>query len=954
MESQGGARIPMPPCSPQPPDISLRGENAGEDRPSTAVHAGRRLVVSTPTVFQTEVALTLPLPATENPTKTGQAEGASTRPQSARGSHALETQEERAFKRPQSARVRQTLNVQEEGASTRPQSGPGIRTSKVQNQKVSTTARPRSATWNQTKAPENNGTPPRPQTAKPRRASTVQVEGADSTRRSSAPESRATYTRFWFKGRSMSHPVSGHLDAYSSWEGDPELDCSVWAKSERPFARVQYAVKESRWSNTVTPEQAEWAHFKSEKVVDIEDLAKWVRTLVPRCKTDLKPLLILIQGVVQALLDKELKLYAPQVNDLSEKLCLANSKIKALRHINEEAVQDSKNKVKSMERLNLFRKMSYQGFSKNPSSSKLAEEQEERSVARALQDEMEREEQALIVSELMEKNTALEAELQDLENQIDKFERQKDKLELMARQIDDLENTIQIKDALVNKLYQEKKDLQTEVNGLKEKSETLLASWATYRPAVELEWASQLVTGQTTLTCPWASTITLPKSSKMPHHLHLAELPGGSLVALPDVSLLAEVPPLVGMPPFSRLLLPEGVQLAEVIVPSGTSIILPADTVSKYTVTVPGGSHLLHAKDDAEDSEEPQNELVPPGPSSVVTLSKGSTIVVPMKNRYTVKVPSRCRYVVPVGQRRLIGVPPCSTLEIPDGQDSVVVAPICTTILLPQRPSGVDGAAVLEQQSSTFLTGGSIEVGEHNKAEVGNCMVFLPAGSEILAPQLEDPPDGYKLTLPPGSLVVPTRQHDDRENPLTVPNNMDGEDINEEKQQEQQQVQQQVQQQEEKEEEEEEEVAELAMEARGQAISRWEWIRSTKIVGATTKINTTVYVPPGVRIVLPEDEYQSMSHLAERMLHAGFEAVAAAAGELEPRLVVRAFCEKGILNDQAVAEIIGLMRPQVAARVIKAFPSKRLPQIVELLEEDMAACIFAQLGDRAAYSLLAG
>ncbi|KAK3279091.1 hypothetical protein CYMTET_13024 [Cymbomonas tetramitiformis] len=133
-------------------------------------------------------------------------------------------------------------------------------------------------------------------------------------------------------------PFYGHYDVYCDWDQDvPEVDASTYSPnvgfSRLHFTRTGCAVGASATMKYLrerlgtiedTPAYGEpnWHTFASENVtpVDIEELVQWACHLRPRSIHDMKPLLILLQGLLKDLLGSQVKTYSNKMLSLQELL----------------------------------------------------------------------------------------------------------------------------------------------------------------------------------------------------------------------------------------------------------------------------------------------------------------------------------------------------------------------------------------------------------------------------------------------------------------------------------------------------------------------------------------------------------------------------------------------------------------------------------------------------------
>eukprot|EP00854_Cymbomonas_tetramitiformis_P029040 gene29040-36099_t len=164
-------------------------------------------------------------------------------------------------------------------------------------------------------------------------------------------------------------PFYGHYDVYCDWDQDvPEVDASTYSpnvgfsrlhftrsghhtdhstsgtaglRSKKPLLNVPTAhlsstgcavgasatmkyLRERLGTIEDTPAYGEpnWHTFASENVtpVDIEELVQWACHLRPRSIHDMKPLLILLQGLLKDLLGSQVKTYSNKMLSLQELL----------------------------------------------------------------------------------------------------------------------------------------------------------------------------------------------------------------------------------------------------------------------------------------------------------------------------------------------------------------------------------------------------------------------------------------------------------------------------------------------------------------------------------------------------------------------------------------------------------------------------------------------------------
>ena len=134
----------------------------------------------------------------------------------------------------------------------------------------------------------------------------------------------------------------GYFDVYCRWDGETgtgtasgTVDACPWDPQMR-HARLTYSRRPSAahfgpgWDNPhEAPHlaQARRSYVTGDKPVDIADMTKWVRTLQPRSTHDLRPMTVLLQGVVDSMVNDKLELFSSREDDLQGKLKVANGRI---------------------------------------------------------------------------------------------------------------------------------------------------------------------------------------------------------------------------------------------------------------------------------------------------------------------------------------------------------------------------------------------------------------------------------------------------------------------------------------------------------------------------------------------------------------------------------------------------------------------------------------------------
>lgn len=190
-----------------------------------------------------------------------------------------------------------------------------------------------------------DSTPTRPntqqQSSMPAEYIDTSTPGIDPTPKLAASQARSTHPPL---------PFFGHFDVTTSWDFDhPALDATAYSpqlgfsrfmfayvpfSSEAPVPgtggmRVKPGPADERAPATQLPggpfsiEGTLARKFESLKVgdsVEIKEMATWARQLHPRGVQDLKPLLVLCQGLLRGILDEKYSFYCEEILVLRDQL----------------------------------------------------------------------------------------------------------------------------------------------------------------------------------------------------------------------------------------------------------------------------------------------------------------------------------------------------------------------------------------------------------------------------------------------------------------------------------------------------------------------------------------------------------------------------------------------------------------------------------------------------------
>ncbi|KAK3258718.1 hypothetical protein CYMTET_32245 [Cymbomonas tetramitiformis] len=555
-----------------------------------------------------------------------------------------------------------------------------------------------------------------------------------------------------------------HLDVFCAWDkGEEHLDAKELSNNTR-HTRLTFSHTLFKALPDNSRLQATWEAFLNTLQVDIDELAVWVRSLLPASIHDFKPLIVLLQAVVEALVKKELKFYSGTVSDLQRRMREALELIEAqaaeieeLRRLLESTEEESASRRRDTVILKTAGHLRSSMLSSRNQSLKELKGELER------QDAKSEDAASMRLKELQELNERLAAkdsEIADLKKEL---------AEARTR-IDVLEEDVGQKSVKLSKhtvtLTQKEKRIIDLSSTVAERDLTLLQerqnanvgymSWVSNNPFVASMWATTLTLGLHTLTLAPESEIQLSQKNML--HGHFVDVPGRTRMLLPEMPVepagkrwqaKIEKPANffeVTLPSNSMIEFPSnsGQEMPEddVIFYGGTVVTLPDEGPDELCLyNIPPGTRIVVPKDAAADAsstamnteDETDAVTVPPGPHCRVKLVRGSSIRLPTGLRTKLRVPSGITVTFLLGQQHTVSLPAGTTIVMPAGNDCSALLPASTVLRLP----------VQDVSNISYTRGEHITVDR-------SFHVMLSSGATVLLPSAEQP---FTTTLPAGTNI---------------------------------------------------------------------------------------------------------------------------------------------------------------------------------------------------------
>ena len=459
--------------------------------------------------------------------------------------------------------------------------------------------------------------------------------------------------------------VNYNLDA-------PELDTGPWSPN-LSNVRLHYARSPAGIAPSTIAAGAKWREFATDdKLVDVDELARWLKTVRPKSVHDLKPLLLLLQGTLEKLVDGDVQFWSGECADLrAENESLRkiideqNDEMEILRGM---AAEEYKEKV-SFRAVNRFKTAGFKFISQLSAQRASATVNENEAVGKLRKSR----------EEAQERLDEAKRRLSEMEGQLSKMQAGYEKMEFdlivangRQREHEATILKMNLESAVMAKSMRELKR-KMKLDG-QQTSSTAFLGWSTRRPKAEWMCASKLLHGLSTVQFPAGSVVTLPDLDHFKGvRLALCDLPSRATIELPSganalVDFVGTSGKVISFPEDAAKE-PEAGCL--IYVPGGTVITVPEEfngavhvpngTILSAPVIGPSTSHIAAGKTiEVMDVDVPESQLIRR------EVPMGTTLTLPNGRRRSIRVPSECTFYLNTESNAVFAVPAGSTVRLAD------------------------------------------------------------------------------------------------------------------------------------------------------------------------------------------------------------------------------------------------------------------------------------------------
>ncbi|XRA97332.1 hypothetical protein NFJ02_03g102080 [Pycnococcus provasolii] len=557
-----------------------------------------------------------------------------------------------------------------------------------------------------------------------------------------------------------SSPVGhmGYFDVYCRWDGETgtgtasgTVDACPWDPQMR-HARLTYSRRPSAahfgpgWDNPhEAPHlaQARRSYVTGDKPVDIADMTKWVRTLQPRSTHDLRPMTVLLQGVVDSMVNDKLELFSSREDGLQGKLKVANGRIDDLsayiQYLEEEleklggdlnamkASEKMRSKVDDIIKERLRKELEQQRLAlaaewQNKLDQAVGDAVAfEKAKAKKMNEGLTKE-----VSELKEK---LRKYLDESGELVSRLQAAEEEISRKTFEIEDLNTEVQNMEAKVEEANDDKRAAERRAQQsdmLKDLAEETLRGtkfmpWATFRPIVQREFAGMILEGLYTISLSPKSTGMAPLEENVAGYIF--DLPSTSEISLDSSVRDPENKySLVAFPTNTVLKFNRPSAIIEL--PPGAWVSFStahAQKLPRYCVV-----QLDPAEAPFGDPFDEKGNYACTGEEDFETyIGVNSVVHMPDTMRSKISVPSGSAVFIRVGADRMVSLPHDTTMVLTTFSDNnVVCVPNKTQISLPDAGNYL---SIMSPANSVWTCAGFM--GNPHTA------ITIPPGTMIEAPE---------------------------------------------------------------------------------------------------------------------------------------------------------------------------------------------------------------------------
>ncbi|KAK3261858.1 hypothetical protein CYMTET_29256 [Cymbomonas tetramitiformis] len=537
-----------------------------------------------------------------------------------------------------------------------------------------------------------------------------------------------------------------HFDVVCKWDkGETVTDTYELSDSMR-HSRLTYSHSLFKEHADISNIENKWQAFLKALQVDVDDLATWTSSLSPRSIHDYKPMMVLQQQIIQALMNKEISFFSGTILDLQQQLKQAmaiimkqTAEMDELRKILSDLEGEVTDKTKKARMLSMFGNVkSGMVVTRNDEIDKLrqAMQKDNEDADAALQMRLAEERRLKdLVAKLDLENEQLQEELRKANAKIEELENALDgKNRILSIEQDDKKKKMNI----ISKLKLHVGDRDLSLMQHQQRANVGYMPWVSTvngQLFVESKWATFLSVGLCTLAVPPLSRVEL--SAKVVMNGQFVDVPGGTAIALPPGDTQEAT-----ISSNCVITFPDDMEKAEVLVHGGTQIILPSTGRDEYDIVLPPGTHITPPQDEARlrAAEELKEDVkvVPPGGTATVTMVKGSSIRLPLGMRAKIEAPTGCQYFFSSGQKQRVTVPGRTNITSPTTvKDFPAMLPSKSVLTLPVQD--ISNMSYLKSEASETYT---LDRTFH---------VILPCSSMVYLPKTGE---DMTVTIPHGAAAT--------------------------------------------------------------------------------------------------------------------------------------------------------------------------------------------------------
>eukprot|EP00854_Cymbomonas_tetramitiformis_P006364 gene6364-7626_t len=456
--------------------------------------------------------------------------------------------------------------------------------------------------------------------------------------------------------------VMKHLDVFCDWDkGEAVLDTDELANGMR-YSRRTYSY--ALFMYVAFPARA-WEEIQKNFKVDIQEFCDWITGLIPRSIHDFKPLLVLMKAALSAMGKNQLGFFLKAADELQRLLNLERTRVAELELEMAKVQDEMDEKLRRMMLEFQAGNMAMMGSAEMAEAERRRQHEDHRAervwmqIREGLEGSLRnslfqlhsaQEGYRVVNQQLSAKEDAMNELLEQHREALRKLHKSEMRAGLAAK-VEELESKLQEKNQEIIEKDNRIRELESKLEQRQEQDVALMP-WATYRHIVECKWAAALTVGESTISVPPATKIVL--AEKEQNEGHVVNVPGATTLITPASNDGTAKMTALTIPSHSILTFPMGTD-GDVILPGGSSVVLPLDGELEFTINIPPSARVVPPRDTHPRLAATQAVyFAPPGPPSLAKCTKGSIIITPKEGRARLRIPSRSEVVFRIGQKRHI------------------------------------------------------------------------------------------------------------------------------------------------------------------------------------------------------------------------------------------------------------------------------------------------------------